>query len=57
MNIRPFHIRNATHDGVKRLCTWLGIDKSTDWKQESLLNWLIYEGYVLEYPTVSRGMY
>lgn len=44
--IRWFQASQAKTEDLVRWCKWLGIDPSSDFKRDSLLEWLEYEGYV-----------
>lgn len=40
------HLYLCKIEDLIRLCQFLGIHESSDLKRSSLINWLIFEGYV-----------
>lgn len=45
MKIDRFDLEQIPIGNLIRLCKWLGIHESSDFKKSSIINWLIYEGH------------
>ena len=46
IQLDQFQVKNCKLDDLIRLCRWLGIPDGSDNKRQSLINWLVHEGYV-----------
>lgn len=44
--ITTFQLTHCSEEDLKRLCIYLGIHPSSDFKRKSMINWLCYMGYV-----------
>ena len=45
MKIERIDLEEIPIENLIRLCKWLGIDESSDFKRSSLINWLIWMGH------------
>lgn len=54
MLIREY-LEDARTEDLVRLCKFLGIHPSTDWKRSSMINWLVYEGVCGENKFFPKG--